>query len=72
MTKFRAIDSRDIDAIELAKNLSQVSELWEHVFELNDGRKVRLLLTLDESGERWIVCEGDDGSGDTIIEEVSE
>jgi len=69
---FRAINQNDKELVELAKNLSRTVDLWEHDFELSDGRIVRLM-NVDKIGgqirdEIWGVY-ADAGKGALVVEE---
>jgi len=75
VTTFRAINQNDEELVELAKNLSLTTDLWEHDLELGDGRIVRLM-NVDKIGgklgeEMWGVY-ADAGKGELVIEGIDE
>jgi hypothetical protein len=66
--KFEAVDQKDKCAIQLAKDLSDTVQIWEHDIELNDGRTVHLMNVDFNGKEIWQVF-AEAGKGKLIVTE---
>ena len=68
MPTFKAVTKTDKGAVQLAEDLTNTADIWEHNIELNDDRVVRLMNVDFNGKEIWQVYENEE-KGKLIVTE---